>query len=82
MSFCFSSFAFPFEIQIRLSFTVSFFCFFESSTFFQRLAILLVTSFLCPGFLVEPSSPATEDFVTGVTGRRPSLPATAGLDGR
>ena len=38
---------FPLAIQILLSFVLSFsFFFFESSTFFHRFAILLVTSFL------------------------------------
>ena len=73
---CCSSLTLPFEIQTFLSLLVSFFCFFESSTRFHRLAILLVTSFLFT-FLSDSSAA----FPAGVTGLVPSRPTTAGLLG-
>ena len=65
----------PLEIQIRLSFDVSLlFCFFESSTFFHRLAILLATSFRGGVVFMLPS--VRLDIILGLTGR------VLGLSGR
>ena len=70
----------PLDIHTRLSFVVSFFCFLESSTFFQRLAILLVTSFLGAVFLAGDSGGVGRGL--GLNGRLDRGFLVTGLRGR